>query len=338
MPTPFWNGSPFALIVCRYPEMRSSIDIPLDSRQLRAFTTLASTGSFTRAAKELFLSQSAVSHSMKALERDVGCRLFDRLGKKVVLTQTGEQLLKHAEKILDEMSQARASLKHLQEWGRPRLRLGASATACQYLLPPVLNELQREHPSGMLSIEPVDAENAVESMDNNSFDLAFTLRPHRQENVTFIPLFTDEMCFLIGPSHPWAQDRHVDRAAVARQNYVLYNKSSYTCNLIESYFRQEEIVLNTVIHLGSMDAIKQLVKLGMGISILAPWIARDEQADGSLIQLPLGRRKLKREWGISFRRGRRLNMLEETFIVLCRKQVQRGEIPSTTPTAAAERN
>src|SRR5262245_41650315 len=108
--------------------MNSSKDHPLDSRQLRAFVTLARTGSFTVAARRLFLSQSAVSHSMKALEREVGCRLLDRLGKKIALTQAGEQLLHHAEKILGEMIEARTSLERLGKWGRGRLRIGASAT------------------------------------------------------------------------------------------------------------------------------------------------------------------------------------------------------------------
>src|SRR3954471_19496400 len=111
------------------------MSVPLDSRQLRAFSALARTGSFTLAAKELYLSQSAVSHSMKALEQDVGCRLLDRVGKKVCLTQAGEQLLQHAEKILDEMKVARSSLLELGKWGRGRLRIGASTTACQHILP-----------------------------------------------------------------------------------------------------------------------------------------------------------------------------------------------------------
>jgi DNA-binding transcriptional LysR family regulator len=100
------------------------VNAPLDSRQLRAFATLARSGSFTQTARELHLTQSAISHSMKALEADVGCRLLDRLSKKVVLTQAGEQLLAHAEKILGEMDNARASLAHLGKWGRGRLRLG----------------------------------------------------------------------------------------------------------------------------------------------------------------------------------------------------------------------
>ena len=91
---------------------------PIDSRQLRAFVSLARHGSFTIAARELCLTQSAVSHSMRALEEDLGCRLFDRLGKKILLTLAGEQLLPHADEILKRMQKARAGVTKLSEWGQ----------------------------------------------------------------------------------------------------------------------------------------------------------------------------------------------------------------------------
>ena len=134
--------------------MNSCFRNPLDSRQLRAFITLARTGSFTAAAKELHLTQSAVSHAMKALEADVGCRLLDRMGKKVLLTQAGEQFLERAGKIFAEMSEARAELEALGEWGNGRLRIGASAAACQYVLPRVLREFKRKFPKCRLQIVP----------------------------------------------------------------------------------------------------------------------------------------------------------------------------------------
>src|SRR5437867_7566868 len=96
---------------------------PLDSRQLRAFSILARTGSFTDTARELHLTQSAVSHAIKALEEEVRCRLLDRLCKKVILTQAGEQFLVHTERILQEMVTARERLTHLGKWGRGRLRI-----------------------------------------------------------------------------------------------------------------------------------------------------------------------------------------------------------------------
>ena len=96
----------------------------LDSRQLHAFSALARRGSFTLAAKDLFLTQSAVSHAIKALEDDLGCRLLDRVGRRVLLTQAGEQFLRHTEKILREMEAARAGLDSLTKWGHGRLRVG----------------------------------------------------------------------------------------------------------------------------------------------------------------------------------------------------------------------
>lgn len=295
---------------------------PLDSRQLRAFAILADTGSFTQAAKKLFLSQSAVSHSMKALEEDVGCRLLDRMGKKVVLTQAGEQLLHHTEKILQEMATARAALQALGKWGKGRLRLGASSTACQYILPSVLREFKESFPECQITVEPGDAQELLDLLHNHRVDLAVALQPKHEDTIEFLPLFSDELVFLVAPTHPWAITGRVAREEIPRQNYVLYNKASYTFRLVEEYFREEDMVLNTMIELGSMEAIKELVKLGLGVSILSPWIAHHELEEKSLVALPLGRRKLKRHWGILYWRSKRLSLAEETFIGLCRTVTQ----------------
>jgi DNA-binding transcriptional LysR family regulator len=285
---------------------------------LQQFCVLARTGSFTQTARELHLTQSGISHSMKALEHEAGCRLLDRLGKKVVLTQAGEQLLQHAEKILAEMDAARNSLGALGKWGRGRLRLGASTTACQHLIPPVLREFKESFPDHAISLEPGDTPQLVNGLLRQRIDLALTLEADREPQLEFHPLFTDELHFIVSALHPWALAKRVQASEIAVQNYILYSKQSFTFRLVEKFFRQEEVVLNTVIEAGSMEATKELVKLGLGISILAPWIARKEIEEGSLVALPLGRRKLQRRWGILHWHGRRLNLAEETFIGLCK--------------------
>jgi LysR family transcriptional regulator, low CO2-responsive transcriptional regulator len=309
---------------------------PIDSRQLRAFVALARTGSFTLAAKKLFLSQSAVSHSMKALETDVGCRLFDRMGKKVMLTQAGETLLHHAEKIIEEMRSARGALYDLGKWGRGRLRLGASTTACQYILPPVLRQFKESFPQTLITIEPGDTLKAIELLHRNEVDLAIMIQPLNEPLLEFHALFTDELTFIVAAAHAWAKQGHVNRTEIPRQNYVLYNQGSYTFRAIQDYFREEEMVLNTVIELGSMDAIKELVKLGLGVSVLAPWIAQKELQEGSLTALSLGRRKLKRDWGVVHLRSRRLSLAEETFVTMCRTVTQ--ALSAAVTLAAAERS
>ncbi len=291
---------------------------PLDSRQLHAFVALARCQSFTRAAKELFLTQSAVSHAIKSLETEVGSRLVDRAGRRVLLTQAGEQFLRHAEKILREMEAARSGLDALSRWGHGRLRVGASTTACQYILPTVLREFKESFPKAVITIEPGDHGHQVELLQNNRVDLAIMLESEIAGEFEFVSLFEDELRFLTSPVHAWAQQGRAVRDTLADETLILYNKNSYTFRLINEYFRDEHLTFGQHIELGSMDAIKELVKIGVGVGVLAPWIARAELESGALVDFPLGRRRLRRTWGVAHLRGRRLSLGEETFIGLCR--------------------
>ena len=291
---------------------------PFDSRQLRAFCVLARTGSFTETGRELHLTQSGISHSMKALELDAGCLLLNRLGKKVALTQAGEQLLHHAEQILEEMERAREALTHLGKWGQGRLRLGASTTACQHIIPPVLRAFKERFPEHVITIEASDTAGMVTALLQQRVDLALTLNPGNEPQLEFHPLFNDELFFLVGARHAWAAVPHIPRNEIPKQSFIHYSKNSVTFRLVEDYFRREMIVLNTVIEVGSMEATKELVKLGLGVSIMARWAARKELEDNSLIALPLGRKKLRREWGILHWRAKPLTLAEETFIILCK--------------------
>jgi DNA-binding transcriptional LysR family regulator len=291
----------------------------LDSRQLHAFSALARRGSFTLAAKDLFLTQSAVSHAIKALEDDLGCRLLDRVGRRVLLTQAGEQFLRHTEKILREMETARAGLESLTKWGHGRLRVGASTTACQHILPTVLREFRQSYPKCVIRIEPGDHGQQLELLHGGHIDLAIILEPPTQgmTEFTFVPLFQDELRFVVAPLHAWAKAGRAPRESIESETLVLYNKTSQTFRLVSEYFREEKITLTNFIELGSMEAIKELVKIGIGPGVLAPWIARPEIESGSLVSLPLGARKLRRRWGVAHLRGRRLALAEETFVGLC---------------------
>jgi LysR family transcriptional regulator, low CO2-responsive transcriptional regulator len=291
----------------------------LDSRQLHAFAALARRGSFTLAAKDLFLTQSAVSYAIKALEDDLGTRLVDRVGRRVMLTQSGERFLRHTEKILREMEAARVGLDHLSTWGHSRLRVGASETACQHILPTVLREFRQRFPQCEIRIEPGDHGHQLDLLRAGQVDLALVIEPACgvQEEFIFVPLFRDEVRFLVAPMHPWAKLPRPSREQIANETVIMYIKSSFTSRLVADYFREEKITLLNVIELGSMEAIKELVKIGLGAGLLAPWIVKEELASGALVALPLGPRKLRRRWGVAHLKGRRLVLAEETFVGLC---------------------
>ncbi len=295
---------------------------PIDSRQLLAFVTLAETGSFTETAKRLFLTQSAISHSIKGLENDMGCKLFSRIGKKTHLTEAGERFLPPVEIILQDMDGVRAEIEELTQWGHGRLRIGASTTACQYILPTVLRELKQNFPKCRITIVPGDTPETIERIRHNEIDIGVTMTPEGIHECIFHPLFQDELRFILPPMHPWATSQRVIREDIPKENYVLYNNASYTFRAIEHYFSKENTELNQFIELGSMEAIKELVKIGMGIAIMPPWVVRKELETRSLVSLPLGRKKLKRRWGISYLKGKKPNLIEETFIGLCESVVE----------------
>ena len=289
----------------------------IDSRQLLAFATLARKGSFTLTAKEIFLTQSAVSHTIKALERDLGTKLFDRLGRQARITQAGERLLVHADAILREMEGARSGLEEMRAWGHNRLRLGTSPTACQYLLPTVLREFKQSFPRCTIRIEPGDGPRMAELLRENQIDLALMLEPTGQRDLVFRRLFDDELRMVVAPLHPWAKAGRINRKELDDETVIIYNKASYTFRMIVEYFARDGVALRNPIELGSMEAIKELVKIGVGVGIVTPWIAQKEIAEGSLVSLPLGPRKLRRRWGVAHLRGRRLALAEETFAGLC---------------------
>ncbi len=290
----------------------------IDSRQLLAFATLARHGSFTAAAKELFLTQSAVSHAIKALETELGVKVFDRVGKKARLTLAGERLLVHADRILREMQDARSDIEELSSWGQSRLRVGASATACQYLLPSVLREFKQSFPECEIRIQPGNSPVMGEALRANEIDLALMLRPPNREDLEFRPVFRDALEMYVAPNHRWAAKASVLPTAEdrSRETYVLYHNSTYTYGVVTDYLRAEGVTVSNPIEMGSMEAAKELVKIGLGVGIFARWVARKEVEEGSLVPLSLGAQPLEREWGIGHLKGRQLGLAEETFLGL----------------------
>lgn len=288
-----------------------------DTRQLEIFVSLVETRSFTEAGKRVYLSQSAVSHSLRSLESQLGSRLIDRMGRRLMLTESGELLYLRARDILDRMDGARAELDSFIHWDRGRLRVAASSSVCQYWLPPVLREFRGCFPGVRISVEAADSPEGLQMLEDNRVDIAFCIGMRASAPFDERPLFTDEMYFLVSPEHRWAKHGRAAAGELGEQDFLLYSKRSESFRLIMSHCAAVGEVPRRFIELGSMAAIKELAKINLGVAVLAPWVAAEEIEAGSLIALPMGRRKLKRRWRMAWLAGRRLSVNEETFVGLC---------------------
>lgn len=290
----------------------------VDVHKLRVFAAVAQFLSFTRAAQGLHLTQSAVSHAIASLERELDAPLLRREGKRVSLTEAGRVLLEHSRRLFAALEETGAAVKRAARPDRGLLRIGASPAACQYLVPESLREFRESYPDFELAIVVNDSPQIARQLHEGHIDLGLLIRTEKDKQLAFHELFTDDLGLLVSPFHPFAKEPRIDRRQLAEQHFILYTRTSATFRAVERHLLKLEVALRSFTELGSMEASKELVKLGLGITVAAPWIAAPEIAQGSLVWLKLPGPPLRRHWAIACRAGRRLSIAEQTFVGLCR--------------------
>jgi len=294
----------------------------LDTRQLKAFRELARRGSFTLAARNLNLTQSAVSHSIKSLEETLGAPLFERSGRSVHLSRAGEILLPHADRILSRSRLAREEIAAFNRPGHGRLRIGGTVTLSQYVLPSVIRELRESFPAYEIAMTTEDTRHLADRLDAGEIDLMFGLETSLPNRYDFDPLFQDHIAMALAPVHPLATKAKLEHADLAEQQYIFYQENSETFRLVDHYFSDAKVRPRAPLQMGSMAAIKEMAKIGVGIGLIAPWVAEDEIRSGALVMRDLPGPALTRHWGI-YRDSRRKPTLAETvFSGICRNVVE----------------
>ena len=288
-----------------------------DLRQLRAFVAVAEEGSFTLAARRIFVTQSAVSHSLRTLEEQLSCKLLDRSGKRVAVTSEGELLLKRCRRVIYELEQAGRDLDGLRRWGQTRIRIGAPHTLCHFLIPSVLREFRDCFPRCEPLIEAGDTTVLLDRLAGSDLDLVVGLKPRGRGDEGYRPMFRDRLAFVVSPFHPWAVDESSVQSSLNEHQFIIYAKATETHRLIEDWLEQEGGRGKKPLVLGDMQAIKEMAKLGIGVGVVAPWVATREIADGSLKVIHFKGPGIEREWGVFHSPKREPSLVEEAFIGLC---------------------
>lgn len=300
---------------------------PLNPNQLKVFVSIARCGSLRKASDELNLTASALSHSLKALEEDLGCALFTRTSRSLSLTQLGAVFLPEAEDLLQRLDGARQRIFSMADWRRGRLRIGGNATACHFLFPALFREFKESFPDITLKIVEAGAQRLMQMVEEGSLDLAVCPRSPESNDLVATPLAHDLLEFMVHPLHPWATKGRVVREEIHRQRFILTETYSFTKDLIDQYFRAEAIRIEPFIEISNEEVIKQLVRLDIGIGILPRWMAADEIERGLLVSLPMGKRELRRHWVVYRAREKELSFAEHLFQGIC-QSVSRNLIQS----------
>lgn len=292
----------------------------MEIRHLKLIQTVAETENLTRAAEQLHLSQSALSHQLREVEEELGAPLFLRARRRMVLTAAGERLRQTADRVLCELEKAEAAIADLQGKAGGPLRVTVGCYTCYHWLSPVLKQYREQYPEVEVEILPEASYTPLEYLLDGKLDLALTSDRADLAQVHYQPLFEDEFVGFVAPGHPLAQQGELTAADLASETFIMYNISDEKSTVINEFLRPARVQPRKILRLQLTEAIIEMVKAGMGVGVLAEWAVRPNLERGEVIRLPL-RPRLRRTWYVASLKNTALPVYMRAFIDLLRREL-----------------
>jgi len=252
------------------------------SQSMRVFAAVASRLSFSQAARELSLSQPGVSFHIKALEREYDTSLFERVGKRLYLTDAGRTLALYVQRMALIEDEAQIALRELKGLESGRLVVGASATIGIYLLPEVVGEFRKRHPGVKVSLRVGNKRHTVERIVQNELDFGLVAGPVTEPSLITEPYVDDELVMIVSPAHRFAGEPLVYPGELRREMFLVREPGSGTQELMEERLTHLGIRPADTMQLGSTEAVKQAVAVNLGISIASRYSVQAELISGRL--------------------------------------------------------
>ena len=254
----------------------------MDLNQLKSFLEIVREGSFTKAAKKLFLTQPALSLQIKAVEEELGVQLFERGGRQIHLTDAGQTLLSRAEEILGLVEQTRQEVVSLKELRSGRLTLGSTEANCLYVLPAIVKSFREKFPEVDIRLTSRKSAELVNLVAEGAIDFGIATLPVSHPRIETSPLFWRQDVAVCRRGHPLTEKHRVTPEDLVEYPLLLLEVGSTSRKLIDGMFAEMDLVPKNVMELGSVEAIKQFVAIDLGVSIVPELALEREVKDGQL--------------------------------------------------------
>jgi DNA-binding transcriptional LysR family regulator len=299
----------------------------LNLDQLRAFVEVVERGSFTAAAKELNLTQPAVTHQVQELERRFQVSLVERFGKRAYLTQAGEKLIEHARSLLDEDSRTHVTMRRFGDGWLGRVRVGTSMTLLMYALPPILRQLKTDHPQLEINLKTGLTTTTLQMLKINALDLGLCALPIEDPAFETVPLFNDELVAIL-PAALGEVPKKVTPAFLSQCPLILGSENSALRRTITDWLALAGPPPRPLMEFDNVEAMKSVVAVGLGASIVPSLsLGAGRVSAANMIVRPLSPRASRRV-GLVRLRGKRgtegMELVFATLSALRRRQAARS--------------
>jgi len=281
-------------------------------RQLRVFESVARHLSYTRAAEELHLSQPAVSMQIRQLEDNVGLPLFERVGKKVYITEAGKEMYHYSRGVEQQLSEAETVLENLKGLRQGRLVLAVASTA-NYFVPRLFAEFNKKYEAVSLSLDVTNREGLLAHLEANDADMIIMGLPPGEMDLEAEAFLDNPLVVIAPPDHPLVGKRHIPMESLQNEPFIMREQGSGTRISMERVFEDEGIQLKTGMEMSSNEAIKQAVQAGLGLGVLSIHTLEVELILKRLVVLDVEDFPINRHWYIVHRRGKRFSAIAQAF-------------------------
>jgi LysR family transcriptional regulator for metE and metH len=276
----------------------------LEVRHLQVIEAVQRLGTVTRAASSLHLTQPAVSHALREIERRLGVSVVVANGRGIKTTATGDRLAARAREILGTLADAEEEARALSGDETSRLRITTECYTCYHWLPKALAELRRRLPRLQLELVTDATRRPREALRAREVDVALVCQLVEHPEIEYVPLFNDEMVALVAPEHPLASRAFVTAEDFRDQHLVLQTEPKDS-TIVLSFLEPAGVEPARISTLLLTEALVETVKAGLGVTVLARWAVAPHLREGTLRAIPVTRDGLLRHWWAAFLRGAR---------------------------------
>ena len=293
----------------------------MDVRDLQVFLSVSKHLNYTRAGEEINLSQPSVSVRIRQLESELRVKLFEQLGKKVVLTDAGQLLVPYANRVIAAVDDAHHAIDELQGLERGSLRIGASTTPGMYLVPQIVASFKRSHPKIDIHLRIKDTREVEDGVLNNEFDFGFVGGHLAAAEVSAHAWLTDELLLVVSPDHRLRNKKTVRKQDLAGESFIVRESGSATRATIVTQLQQANFELETVIEMENPESIKKAVQSGLGIAFISKFAIATELKAKTLTAIRVRDLTINRELKIVHRKDKHLSRAALGFIEMARRDL-----------------
>lgn len=284
----------------------------MDTQSLQAFVAVADLGSFSQAGDRLHLTQPAVSKRIATLEDQVGARLFDRIGRRVSLTEAGRVLLPRARQILVMVDDSRRALTNLAGDVGGSLTMATSHHIGLHRLPPLLKAYTRAHPEVRMDMRFLDSEQAYQGVLDGDLEIAVvTLAPVPDPQLTVVPVWIDRLRFVCDHDHPLAAIDPLPLSRLSQYDAVLPGELTFTRGIVIDTFARDGLKVNVALSTNYLETLKMMVAIGLGWSVLPETLIDDD-----VHVMPIEHRPIERPLGYLVHKSRTLSNAARSMLAM----------------------